>query len=337
LTSDKIGSHPLRVVFFGTPSYAVPALEALATDPRYTVSLVVTQPDRPAGRGRELQASPVKACALDLGLTIYQPESLRTPEARAPLEAADADLFVVAAYGLIFGQKTLALPRVGCVNLHASLLPAYRGASPVTAALLAGDEVTGVTLMVMEQGLDTGPIISTIEVGIDPTDTTGSLTEKLAAAAAELVRRDLPRFASGALVPQPQPPGATMVRPLIKADGWIVWEEAADAIERRVRAMQPWPRAWTTLPSGLQLQLLEARAVRRHAEPQRLEIDGQRLFAGCGSGAIELVTVQPAGSRAMTGWALAQGRRVAPGDRLGETGAPPPPPPYLTRVDDTRD
>jgi len=176
----------IRVVFFGTPEYAVPALAALAEDPRFTVVLVVTQPDRPAGRGHALLPPPVKMEALQRGLRVYQPESLRRHSEREPLIEADADVFVVAAFGLIFGKRTLALPRMGCLNLHASLLPKYRGASPVAAAILQGDRETGVSLMLMDEGLDTGPVIATATIAIDLADTTESLTARLAGVAARM-------------------------------------------------------------------------------------------------------------------------------------------------------
>src|SRR3954452_24216084 len=177
-----------RIVYFGTPEYAVPAFDQLAADERFDVVLVVTQPDRPAGRGHKLTSPPVKKAAEQRGIRVYQPESLRSPDMRMPLVEAKADLFVVAAYGLIFGEKTLAIPSISCVNLHASILPAYRGASPVSAAILEGLSSTGVSLMVMERGLDSGPVIATESISIKPDATTGSLTAELASVGAQLVR-----------------------------------------------------------------------------------------------------------------------------------------------------
>ena len=196
----------LRVVFFGTPAFAVPTLAGLAADDQFEVALVVTQPDRPAGRGRRLEASAVAQAARELGLPLYQPSTLREREPRANRSPRSRPTcFVVAAYGLIFGPRTLALPRLGCVNVHASLLPRYRGASPVAAAILAGDETSGVTLMGMEPGLDTGPIIAAAEEPIQPDDTTERLTARLAAIGGDLTVASLPLLAAGELVPVDQP------------------------------------------------------------------------------------------------------------------------------------
>jgi methionyl-tRNA formyltransferase len=324
------GARPIRVVFFGTPAYAVPALRALASDPRFVIALVVTQPDRPAGRGRTLKAPAVKAAAESMGLPIYQPESLRSPEARVPLEEAEADLFVVAAYGLIFGKKTLCIPARGCLNLHASLLPEYRGASPVTAAILQGDPETGVTLMRMEQGLDTGDIIATASIPVLPDDTTGTLTGRLAVTGAELAVDAIPRWLDGEIKETPQPAGATIVRPLIKADGWIDWSGSAEAIERQIRAMQPWPRAWTTTAAGETMQVLSAEVVDGDERAAgTLHMMGKNVVVACGRGELQLRRVQLAGSAETDANSLVQGRRLADGDLLGAVGAPDPPPPLI--------
>ncbi len=320
----------IRVVYFGTPAFAAPALEALTGDSRFDIRLVVTQPDRPAGRGRKLESSAVAATAHALGLPLYQPASLRTAEAREPLAAAEADLFVVAAFGLIFGKATLALPRLGCLNLHGSLLPKYRGASPVQAAILNGDEVTGITLMKMDAGLDTGAAIATIEEPIRPDDTTESLMARLGQAGATLALDAIPAYVSGDLAPVPQPvDGATETRTIAKADGWIVWTDSADAIERRVRAMWPWPRAWTTV-EGTPLQIHRASVVEESpadAPGTALHVDGA-LVVACGSGALRLDVVQPAGRSAMSGAAFAAGRRSDRID-LGCEGAPAATPPLI--------
>ncbi|MEA2586918.1 MAG: methionyl-tRNA formyltransferase [Thermomicrobiales bacterium] len=327
-------TESIRTVFFGTPTYAVPALRALADDPRYDVVLVVTQPDRPAGRGRQLQQPPVKLAAERLGIEIYQPRSLRDASARQPLADADADLFVVAAYGLIFGPKTLALPRYGSLNLHASLLPAYRGASPVTAAILSGDAMTGVSLMVMESGLDTGPVVDRVSVPIAGTDTTESLTAKLAAAAAGLVVSSADRFVSGDVRPEPQDDqDATKVRQLVKADGWLDWEDSAAKLERTVRAMWPWPRAWTTFQGEL-LQVHQASTLTQPSDVPigAIAFDGKEVAVACGEGALRLDVVQPAGGKPIPGAVWAAGRRVSTGERLGLEDAPETPPPMITRV-----
>jgi methionyl-tRNA formyltransferase len=327
-------SAPMRVVFFGTPDFATPTLEALAADRRFDVLLVVTQPDRPAGRGRKIERSPVALAAKRLGLPLAQPPSLKSEAERAPLAAADADLFVVAAFGLIFGRRTLGLPRFGCVNVHGSLLPKYRGASPVAAAILSGDRETGVTLMAMEPGLDTGPAIATVRTSIEPTDTTQSLMRRLAGLGADLTAQSLPAFVQGDVAPTPQPrTGASLTRPLTKADGWLDFTQSAVALERRVRAMWPWPRAWTTLGDEA-VQVHAATASAAPANPQSdtpgtlAALDG-RLFVAAGDGWLEIVRIQPAGGRPMSGAAFAAGRRLD-GMRLGEEGAPMALPPIVT-------
>lgn len=323
----------MRVVFFGTPEFAVPTLRLLAEDPTFELSLVVTQPDRPAGRGRRSERSPVALEAARRGLPLYQPESLRSEAARAPLVAAGADLFVVAAFGLIFGRRTLAIPRLGCVNVHASLLPRFRGASPIPAAILSGDRETGVTLMLMEQGLDTGPTIAAAAEPIAPDDTTESLTSRLGRLGATLVAEALPRYADGALRPTPQPAaGASLTRPLTKADGWIDWSLEAVPLERHVRAMWPWPRAWTTF-AGEPLQIHRARLApeRLEAAPGQVRWTGEALLVACGAGALRLDAVQPPGRRPMSGAAFAAGRDLSEA-RLGATGAPIALPPIVTPV-----
>jgi methionyl-tRNA formyltransferase len=292
-----------RIVYFGTPDYAVPALEQLASDERFDVVLAVTQPDRPAGRGHKLTPPPVKVAAELLDIPVYQPESLRSPEMRMPLVEAAADLFVVAAYGMIFGEKTLAIPNIGCVNLHASILPDYRGASPISAAILEGRASTGVSLMVMERGLDAGPVIAVESIPIKPDATTGSLTVELATVGAHLVRDFLADFAAGKIIPKPQDTeAASFVRPLTKADGWIDWSKPAVEIDRHVRAMWPWPRAWTEI-DGLMLQIHQSDVVEDVSAivgPVGSVGESQRFpVVKCGVGYLCLLRVQFPGKQVM--------------------------------------
>lgn len=320
----------VRIVYFGTPEFAEPALRRLATEPGFDVALVVCQPDRPAGRGRKLESPPVAVTARELGLPLYQPSSLRTPDSRAPLIAAAADLFVVAAFGMIFGPKTLAIPRHGCVNLHGSLLPAYRGASPIQTAIAMGEQVTGVTLMCMDAGLDTGDIISIVTVPIGPNDTYATMTGSLAKAGAELAARDLPQFLAGRIKPVRQPAGATVTRKLKREDGWIDWSRPAADIEREVRAFWPWPRAWTTIRER-SLQVHSADTVEGgSAQPGTILSRKGALVVQCGSGALALTTVQPEGRGAMPGAAFAAS--VDPGAIFGEMGDPGPREPLIAQV-----
>jgi len=318
-------STPISIVYFGTPAYAAPALRMLAGDDRFDVRLVVTQPDRPAGRGHLLSLPAVKVAAEELALPVYQPETLRDEGSRAPLVEADADVFVVAAFGLIFGRSTLAIPRRGCVNLHASILPAYRGAAPIPAAILNGDAETGVTLMEMERGLDTGPIVDIARTPITGEDTTATLTERLGVLGGRLVVDALPGWFASDLAATVQPDAASAVRMLNKMDGGIDWGRPAVEIERQVRAMWPWPRAWTVL-EGKVLQV--HRASLGEAMPLRageVTIHAGAIFVGTGTGALRLETVQPAGSKAMSATDAVAGRHLVPGGVLTSvpaSGAP---------------
>ena len=311
----------MRVVFFGTPPYAVPALRALTQMPEVDVPLVVTQPDRPAGRGRRLTPPAVKAAAVKLGLRVAQPATLRDEAIQAQLGGLEADVFLVAAYGLIFSKRTLALPRLGCLNLHASILPAYRGAAPISAAILNGDDETGVTLMLMERGLDTGPMTAVEREPILPTDTTESLTARLADAGARLVHEALQRFIRGELELRPQPVGATLTRPLVKADGQLNPRRAAGELERQVRAMWPWPRAWIAV-NGTAIQVHSAAVSSSSVEVGRLAVREHALALGTLDGSLELTTVQLPGGRPIPGFEAA--RRGLIDD--GATVAPPEPP-----------
>lgn len=309
-------STPISMVYFGTPAYAVPALRMLAGDERFDIRLVVTQPDRPAGRGHRLLAPAVKAAAEVLALPVYQPETLRDEASRAPLVEAHADVFVVAAFGIIFGRKTLGTPRRGCLNLHASILPAYRGAAPIPAAILNGNAETGVTLMEMERGLDTGPIVDIVRTPITGDDTTASLTERLGSLGGRLVVDALPRWFAGDLTATVQPDAASAVRMLTKADGGIDWGRPAVEIERQVRAMWPWPRAWTVL-EGKVLQV--HRTSLGGSTPLRVgevTVHAGAVLVGTGTGALRLETVQPAGSKAMSATAAVAGRHLEPGVML---------------------
>jgi methionyl-tRNA formyltransferase len=249
----------LRVAFAGTPEFALPALEALLE--HHEVVGVLTQPDRPSGRGRHLNASPVKTLAAAHRLPLLQPESLRDREARAQLAAWDAEVLIVVAYGLILPPELLKLPRRGCLNIHASLLPRWRGAAPVQRAILAGDQVTGVTIMRMDEGLDTGPVLLKREIAIGAHDTGGSLHAALARLGAQALLAALEGLAGGTLEAQPQPKeGAIYANKVEKSEALIDWSRHAAGIERQVRAFDPWPIAETTL-DGERLRIHSAENV----------------------------------------------------------------------------
>jgi methionyl-tRNA formyltransferase len=247
----------LRIAFAGTPDFAVPALESLLNS-RHTVVGVLTQPDRPKGRGRQVAASPVKEKALAHGLPVSQPLTLKDEAGRADLVSWQPDVLVVVAYGLILPRPVLTLPRLGCLNIHASLLPRWRGAAPIQRAILAGDPTSGVTIMVMDAGLDTGPMLLKKEVAIARTDTGGSLHDRLGGIGASALLEALDGYSDGTLTPVPQPTeGVTYAAKLDKAEALIDWSRDALAIERQVRAFNPWPVAETRL-DGEQLRVFEA-------------------------------------------------------------------------------
>ena len=307
----------VRVVYFGTPEYAVPALRALCSDARFDVVLVVTQPDRKAGRGHKLVAPAVKTAALELGRTVYQPEALRTQDLRQPLVDANADLFVVAAYGLIFGEKTLSIPRYGAVNLHASLLPAYRGSNPIAASIASGDTATGVSLMKVERGLDSGPVIASKSIAISPDDTTATLTASLADLGANLLIERIGGYLDGSLEPVPQPAtGVTFARPMKKADGEIDWNQPARLVDCHIRAMWPWPRAWALL-GETPIQIHSARPDDGDSgeKPGTIRID-REVFVDCLEGSIVLETVQIPGKPPMDASAAARGGAFQNGSTL---------------------
>ena len=257
----------LAVAFAGTPSFALPALDAIAAS-HHRVAVVYTQPDRPAGRGLALAASPVKQRALSLGVPVEQPESLRDAGAPARLSAHSPDAMVVVAYGLLLPQAVLDVPRLGCLNIHASMLPRWRGAAPVARAIEAGDATTGVCIMRMEAGLDTGPVMLRKEVPIAPRETAGELEARLATEGAGMIVAALDALAGGRASFEPQDSTqATYARKLQKSEARIDWRAPAEAIERRVRALNPWPVAETRL-EGLQLRIWQARVVAAVAGPR---------------------------------------------------------------------
>ena len=317
----------LRIVFMGAPVFAIPSLRALLNlrrDSAFHAKVVgvFTQPDRPAGRGKRLTAPPVKIEALNAGLSVFQPESLRSPEGLAMLETTAPDLIVVAAYAQILPRSILNLPRFGCINVHASLLPLYRGASPVSGAIRDGRDETGVSIMLMEAGLDTGPILSQVRLPIADDDTAASLTTKLAELGALELSAAIPPWINGEIQPRPQDSSlASMTRPLRKDDGRINWNLPADVIVRHTRAMFPWPGA-TTMAGGNLLKVLDAKSAALPAglpaSPGTLRQQENGAIVVARDGAVRLLRVQPAGRKPMSGAEWLRGAPALSGAVLGD-------------------
>jgi methionyl-tRNA formyltransferase len=310
----------LRVVFMGSPEFAVPSLEQLVLN-GYEVAAVYVQPDRPAGRGRLLAEPPVKSAALKLGLTVIQPETLRTPEVITRLAAFTPDVIVVCAYGQILPKGVLEIPPYKCLNVHFSLLPKYRGASPVAAALLAGDEFSGVTIMLLEPRLDTGPVLAQAAVGISPADDAGTLTSKLGSVGASFLLEALTAWRRNEIRPFPQDENkATYFSQIKKGDGLIDWSLSAPDIARRVRAFNPWPGCYT-MWRGKQLKILAAEPLPQTESPgpglvALLPGRGDELIIGAGKGALKVLRLQLEGKKAVSAAEFLRGQRNFIGEKL---------------------
>ena len=312
-------SRSLRLVFAGTPEFAAVHLQALI-DAGYPIAAVYTQPDRPAGRGQKLAMSPVKQLALSHGIPVQQPPTLRDPAAQATLAALEPDLLVVVAYGLILPQAVLDIPRLGCINSHASLLPRWRGAAPIQRALEAGDAESGVTVMRMEAGLDTGPMLSKVSTPLTADDTGGSLHDRLASLGAAAVVQALPGLADGSLSGEVQDDDlATYAHKLNKDEARLDWGRPAVELERRIRAFDPWPLCHTAL-AGEPLKVWAAELAAGQGVPGMvLDADRSGLLVACGEGALRLTRLQLPGGKPL-GFAdlyNARRERFAPGQVLG--------------------
>ncbi|MBC7794955.1 MAG: methionyl-tRNA formyltransferase [Clostridia bacterium] len=307
----------LRVIFMGTPDFAVPTLEALIAEPQFDVVCVVTQPDRGVGRGQQIAHSPVKQAALAHGIPIFQPTKMKVPETRESLASYTPDVAVVAAYGRILPPSILEIPRYGCINLHASLLPRHRGAAPIAYAIWKGDKETGVGIMRMEEGLDTGPVYAEARLPIEDFDTTGTLTVKLAQSGAKALVTALPRICRGELAARPQArEGVTHSPPLAKAEGQLDVTKTAAELERQVRAMQPWPVASLTLGANKVL-VGKAHVVAMSGPPgEVLHADKHGVVVACGEGALALDEVQLPGKKMIPAAAWVNGRGVAVGAKF---------------------
>jgi methionyl-tRNA formyltransferase len=313
----------VRALFFGTPAFSVPCLDALASVAE--VVGVVCQPDRPVGRGLTLTAPPVKQRALDLGLALVQPTKLRTGEFAAWVRAQDADVALVVAYGRILPPDVLAGPRLGCVNVHASLLPKYRGAAPITWAIVRGERETGVTLMQMDAGMDTGAMLESWRLAIEPDETAGELSERLSQLGAIAVREGIPKVFAGAYAPVAQDDARATLAPMLKKeDGAIDFSIGARAVHDHVRGMSPWPGAFTRL-GGKVVKVLAASEAGVAPPPTSLPgevvlADKGRVVVACGRErreAVDLVRVQLEGKKPVTAGEWVGGRGVKLGDRLG--------------------
>jgi methionyl-tRNA formyltransferase len=312
----------MRIIFMGTPELAAASLRRLIASPEFQIAGVVTQPDHPKGRGLKLQPSPVKEVALQANLTVLQPQRAREENFIQQLAALNPELIAVAAYGQILPKAILDLPRFGCLNVHTSLLPKYRGAAPIQHAILNGDSETGVTIMKMDVGLDTGDILTQERTPIDAADNSQTLHDRLATLGADLLVRTIFQFVSGAIQSRPQPAeGVTHAPKIKKIDGEINWEQPARVIWNRVRALVPWPGAFTHLAGAPQAHLLkiwEAEPVdRAGAAAHVLQADKNGIVIACGSEALRIVTVQREGGRRMSAAEFLAGHPLTIGQKVG--------------------
>jgi methionyl-tRNA formyltransferase len=311
----------LRIIFMGTADLSCASLDALARQAAFAVVAVVTQPDRPKGRDLKLQPSPVKELAIRAHLQVLQPEQARDPKFIGELRALQPDLIAVAAYGQILPKNILDLPRFGCLNVHASLLPKYRGAAPIQWAILDDEPETGVTIMKMDTGLDTGGILTQRATPIRPNDNAETLHDRLAQIGADLLAQTIPDYVAGKIQPRPQPVEHVTHAPKIrKEDGRIDWNLPARAVWNRIRAFTPWPGAFTHLPAQPSPQLLklwQAEVVDQTAAPgQILHTDKEGLLVACGRGALRVLVLQREGGRRMSAQEFLAGHRLKPGQQL---------------------
>ena len=316
----------LRIVFMGTPELAAVSLRRLIAAPEFELAAVVTQPDQPKGRGLKLTPSPVKEVALQANLPVLQPQRAREENFIQQLAALKPELIAVAAYGQILPKAILDLPRFGCLNVHTSLLPKYRGAAPIQTAILNGDAETGVTIMKMDVGLDTGDILTQERTPIDAADNSQTLHDRLANIGAELLARTIPQYVAGAIQQHAQPAeGATYAAKIKKQDGEIDWRQPARVIWNRIRALVPWPGAFTHLsaqPHPVLLKIWDAAPMDRSGEPGRiLQADKSGIVVACGSDALMISLLQREGGRPLTAAEFLTGHPLKVGDTFGAVGA----------------
>lgn len=311
----------IRIVYMGTPDFAVEPLEAIIKA-GYEVATVVTQPDKQKGRGKEVKMTPVKECALRHGIPVFQPVKIKEPEAVAELEKYQADLFVVAAFGQLLSEEILNMPEYGCINIHASLLPAYRGAAPIQWAVLNGEKESGVTIMQMDKGLDTGDMLLKRSVELSPKETGDSLHDKLMHLGAELIVEALPKLEKGELVPEKQKDElSSYAKKLTKAMGQIDWSKDAVSLERWIRGLNSWPSAYTFF-GGKTLKIWEAQVAEENgaqkAEPgQVVSVSREGFTVACGQGALQILSLQLEGKKRVLTREFLLGYQVEPGMILG--------------------
>lgn len=312
-----------KVVFMGTPEFAVPSLNALH-EGGFDIVGVFTQPDRPAGRGKKLTACPVKQRALELGLPVYQFEKVKTPEGVAQLKALAPEVMVTAAFGQILTRELLDIPARGTVNVHASLLPAYRGSAPINWCILNGEKETGVTLMLTDVGIDTGDILVSRATPIGALETAGELTARLAVLGGELLGEALPLYLEGKITPVQQDEAKASYQPMLnKAMGEIDWTRSAEVLANQVRGLNPWPCAATQMPGGtLKIYLAQAVPDVAHAEPGTVTVSGPKagLTVKCGEGSLEILEMQAPGGKRMSPKAYLAGKKIDVGTRFGKDG-----------------
>jgi len=312
----------LRIIFCGTPEFAVPSLRRLLSDPDFSVDAVVTQPDRPRGRGQEVSASPVKEVALEAGLHIYQPEKIRADSAVDFFTRMAPDAVVIIAYGQIIPARLIALPRLGWINVHGSLLPKYRGAAPIAWAIVNGETVTGLTTMQIDAGMDTGPVFLQREIQIGPTETTPELARRMSEAGAPLIAETLHKLDRGEIWPVAQDSSHATYAPLLeKEHGRINWSLSAPRIYNRMRGMAPWPGTYTTFRRQI-CQLsgrpADSAVASRDEVPGSLIVGTGTLYVACGEGTrLQVEAVQIEGRKRVTAQEFANGARLAPGERFG--------------------
>lgn len=305
----------MKIVYMGTPDFAVPALKKLAGSKEHSVIAAFTQPDKPRGRKMILTPPDVKVCAQQLGIPVYQPASMRTEEAYGSLKELNPDVIVVAAYGQILPKAVLDLPKYGCVNIHGSLLPKYRGAAPIQQSVLDGEKITGVTTMLMDVGLDTGDILQTAQTEIGENETSGELFDRLALLGGELIIKTLAALENGTVTPQKQDDSlATHTSKIDKALCPVDFNKSSNEVHNKVRGLNPWPVA-SAIIAGKRVKVYSTRLCDRSGEPGTI-LSLKPLIIACGSGSVELRELQPEGKKRMTAEAFVAGHKLNIGDRL---------------------